>query len=996
MKSATGSVLAYATLPRVLPRFRQLAGGGKGNLAFWLLSAAITLGLLPPSHRLMKTQQPGAFGIGAVFWECAAALRFSWANIDKIIIFSAFFGLLALLALQMGLAALSLFIGVSEARDYIGPVFSIFHTLNPKDDLAFVALDRIFGIPGFFNSCVAQSVPCLGTDYSYEVFPSEISSQFRELLAFYNKGLFFLAALIVLYHVVTVIGESAMLGKPFGHKFPRVWGPLRLIIALGLLVPMGYGLNASQWIVLHAAKNGSGMASQAWDTYLNGLDLSDENSMLGPTKTLLAKPKPPSANEILQFMSTAKVCQLAYKHVYGKEIRAWAISDNLHESLPAVELNELLGMGRGLYSIQQWSGSSNITVAFGEKSETHKADYKGAVRPYCGVVALDADRMMKPENGLHADGIDYLALMYLYNLVATPWNWDSEIQGAFFGDFEDADPGIDSIAKSIIASTLSSHPYLSQELNAASRKVAAFEWYSEVVRGDVREAYELSLNPSAFDAAFGTMEGINWNYDPGRFGWGGAAVWLNNISSMNGAFADAVRNLPYVVKLPEIMVRISEEKSKQNEYDTGTTEFTPYMADGYSINFESLQDQEILKALNAVYVMWNEYYETTDRPRAENIFTDSIRAIFTYSGLFAFRDNQDIHPLAAMSVLGKTLLTSAIVNIGTAGVAGVASLIGKNNTIKSITTMLAGLMMAIATPAILAGVVLYYIIPFLPFVYFFFAITSWIKSIFEAMLGVPLWALSHLRVGGEGFPTPQSLGGYVLIIDIFLRPVLTVFGLVGSLIVFSALTFALNKSFSTLTENITGSRAVLEISEYDPRAAATSAAVQLSFTETEIKITNEKIAKLESDLAQAQAAPETEETRLQIALLEMAITEQNSKLTNLQERLENEQDYNDLVLGELEEAAEAGSLSNKIDLIDASALDDLFYTLIYTLMVYMIALSCFKMIDLIPQNIMRWFDASITVHGFTADQEDHGKALVQSSQMGMHKVQDATGGVFRK
>ena len=72
------------------------------------------------------------------------------------------------------------------------------------------------------------------------------------------------------------------------------------------------------------------------------------------------------------------------------------------------------------------------------------------------------------------------------------------------------------------------------------------------------------------------------------------------------------------------------------------------------------------------------------------------------------------------------------------------------------------------TAGIIMGFVLYYILPFMPFIYFFFAVGSWVKAIFEAMVGVPLWALAHLKIQGEGLPTQSALTGYLLIYPQFL------------------------------------------------------------------------------------------------------------------------------------------------------------------------------------------------------------------------------------
>ena len=54
----------------------------------------------------------------------------------------------------------------------------------------------------------------------------------------------------------------------------------------------------------------------------------------------------------------------------------------------------------------------------------------------------------------------------------------------------------------------------------------------------------------------------------------------------------------------------------------------------------------------------------------------------------------------------------------------------------------------------------------MPFIYFFFALAGWIKSIFEAVVAMPLRALAHLRIDGEGLPGPGATNGYFLLLEI--------------------------------------------------------------------------------------------------------------------------------------------------------------------------------------------------------------------------------------
>ena len=105
------------------------------------------------------------------------------------------------------------------------------------------------------------------------------------------------------------------------------------------------------------------------------------------------------------------------------------------------------------------------------------------------------------------------------------------------------------------------------------------------------------------------------------------------------------------------------------------------------------------------------------------------------------------------------------------------------------------LLLTVASITISMGFLLFYVIPFMPFLYFFFAVGGWIKTIFEAMVGAPLWALAHLRIDGDGLPGDAAMKGIYMIFEIFLRPILIIFGLLAAFIIFSAMVKVLNEIF---------------------------------------------------------------------------------------------------------------------------------------------------------------------------------------------------------
>ena len=181
--------------------------------------------------------------------------------------------------------------------------------------------------------------------------------------------------------------------------------------------------------------------------------------------------------------------------------------------------------------------------------------------------------------------------------------------------------------------------------------------------------------------------------------------------------------------------------------------------------------------------------------------------------------------------------------------------------------------MAIATVGMAA--VLYYVLPLLPFIYFFFAVSGWVKSIFEAVVAIPLWALAHIRIDGEGLPGPGATNGYFLLLEIFLRPILILIGFIASIGIFAALVDTLNLVFDLVAANVGG---------FDEA------------TDAQIAAGTHKLSGILQSLAQMGRGP----------------------------------------------------------------VDEFMFSVLYTAIAYMMGLSCFKLVDEIPNKILRWAGVSVS------------------------------------
>ena len=81
-----------------------------------------------------------------------------------------------------------------------------------------------------------------------------------------------------------------------------------------------------------------------------------------------------------------------------------------------------------------------------------------------------------------------------------------------------------------------------------------------------------------------------------------------------------------------------------------------------------------------------------------------------------------------------------------------------------------------------AGALLSIILPMMPWILWVIAVTGYFLVVVEAVLAVSLWAFAHLRMDGEGISGPAS-AGWTMILALLLMPILMVMGyLIGMVI----------------------------------------------------------------------------------------------------------------------------------------------------------------------------------------------------------------------
>ena len=935
MKITVKKVLKFTLLPGIIPLLRDLFTTGFGQIAAFMAQIYAATRLLPANHPYLNPANQGRFGIRHVVAAAAGNLKFKRENTDQIAVFFLLLTGIVVLFLQFMFLFLSFFMHSAHAGLF--PVNmptsfnGYFGTPTPTaqgeagtagNDLAFILLDRVFGVPKVFSdtggnyTCVETNTPCLqflNKNATAEgAFPWPFHTALQSVFGFYSDGLLVIAVIIFLYFVIAVAAETAQTGTPFGQRFSKVWAPIRMVVALGLLIPISHGLNSAQYVVLYAAKWGSGFATNGWLLFANeALPRQPGGNTNYVTDNMIATPNPPALTNLLEFNTVLQTCWAAngsMKPGQSTDIQAYFVGDSNN---PAAR--QMITSDTTYDDALSFYKNHNIRIVFGactatdfttkktidcedlpadsatSQSSTYALDYAGlpgGVNPICGEVDMRVSGQDDP--GTMAIQSDY------FNIVRDMWLGSSSGNPAN-ADLEDDDPSIlsaspeasmESWGELFVYNAL--YPGNPKTVPSSADVTALHNGYNQVMAQFIQDGVNAENNANFYD-----------NVEP--LGWAGAAIWYNKVVQMNGALVTAADNVPTVAHYPQVMEDIRTARAQSNTSPAGRDAFQPVLANDHTAQLPGYNSVNIGNVLYTAYNLWTDQYP---KP-SQDFMSDFVINLFGLQGLFNMQTQVNVQPMAQLSMLGKTLLQRGIdaVAIGGAGslAGGIASYMGYNKT-GTVLNQLSTIVVQFSVIAIGAGFLLFYVVPFLPFLYFFFAVGTWIKSVFEAMVGVPLWALAHIRIDGENLPGPTAGAGYLMILEIFLRPILILFGLLAAWIFFSSEVRVLQDIWTLVVSNITG-----------------------------------------YNMSNVLAANGTPSTTAPVS-------------------------------------GQTGALSEF-----RGAVDQFFYTVIYAIVVYMIGSAAFKLIFLLPNGIIRWLGQG-NVKGFNDGGAEIAEGVMSRMQGGVDRA----------
>lgn len=567
--------------------------------------------------------------------------------------------------------------------------------------------------------------------------PSPIERAFRTMLAFFSNAVLVIASLKLLFELIQMVAETAHSGHVGGKDTNQLWAPIRLVVAIGLLVPLSSGLNSGQYIVIQIAKWGSGLASQGWIEFTKALN--EDQRISGPV--------PPQVQDlgINTVRTYACVAMVNYYARNGARQVSQLIGPPQEQNIGRNNTDRRLVFGNNVHN----DVCGEIVFRYPTSADNNKYDQQ--------VAKLLAELNFAVYDRHHDDLMRVATTSADYFLP--------ENMGRAIGDTSQIEAAVQRFQDDIYTTLESQRDVGSRAMQAITADVAksatiggwtsAGSWFlaltraqGNIINGGLTIPRASGPNLDAlvqYRDAFGVYQQFNeWLASSTRH------QDINRPSPSNSA--------------PEVRI----DNDMQAWWARQVSKGGRFVIDGVLDLADSLAQHVGL---------W-----TSDPRRA---FGDIGGGNNPFGEIMAFGHKKLRLGLDYLGVaIGLQVGGELLKGLGDmlSNVPGPVSHILKFTGAAA--AMVGMVFVFLSFLFLAAGLLLGFVVPLLPFVRFFFAIITWLTTLIEAIICAPLMALAHLTPKGEGFAGPHVRGAYFLIFQIFLRPILSLFGMIAALLVF--------------------------------------------------------------------------------------------------------------------------------------------------------------------------------------------------------------------
>jgi len=765
------SVAKYALLPGIFPGLQRITMH-ISQFMFMFTQIFGAIGLINENHPCLRPENVGRYRFGDIVGLAASNLVFDRRHLPQtLMFFVVILSIVLLIAIGIScVASLILYTAPAHAQFFGTPTqFSY----NQNEDWALRFLFRIFGATSFFGAPV--NTQGMGNPWFTTILVG--------MLRYYSLAMLVIAAFMILYLMLITLTEAARSGKPFGSRFDSIWAPIRLALAIGLLIPISSpGYNGAQLMVFQAAVWGSNLATNTWYSGVNAIQGKQGAD-------LFAKSMTDPGYKFLRDILMVNLCIAAYQDTHS-DIEL--LLDDVQYSI--VVNDNVVTYSFGPHDAPDLCGQV-VVLAHPPKSQSkNPTGLTGKSWPERTIDAYQeiAKLFLPVPPGSQLTSQD----------VPVAPNGSAIIPPAMANIVPGSAKWIMANPQDSFAQVVKDPSKMTPSAQAGGAAVLSWVTAYRKLLGSEYDAGKNEFSPFFTNGDFpGIVTAYNkWVYDSltadAKYGWTTAGVFYLRISSALSAISQVANNPPRVSVLPTNFSKkfATKDNPSANSETVAQTcsslwrQFWHMFGDELCTKYKtSLKINKFLQGgadwfLSSVQNDSPIYHavggqafdqalafaqpETSTNLDAGWIFQGILDRLYESAKI----QNGDLNPIGAVINWGNTF-------IGMAMVAYSIALVGMG-------TGMSSLAMEVATMLMIPGFILAFYIPMVPFLHFTFAVVEWMISILEAVIGMPLWALSMISLEGDGFG--KGLDGIKAIFEIILRPTIIVMSLMVAVLMFTA------------------------------------------------------------------------------------------------------------------------------------------------------------------------------------------------------------------
>lgn len=289
-------------------------------------------------------------------------------------------------------------------------------------------------------------------------------------------------------------------------------------------------------------------------------------------------------------------------------------------------------------------------------------------------------------------------------------------------------------------------------------------------------------------------------------GWSSAGNYARFIEALNSTILAAMKNAKVTVSTPDMSAIAKALDGQQGPFLMAATvkNYTSMMGDLPSLVVTDVDPTTgkvtgVSCSMSAAHP--SEAVECAQKYANGEIMTQTIMKKIGYTGLFssmALKSTTGVSEnsaevgtlMSSITSTGHVLLLSWDLYMGlVATLSAFTAVTGflSGPTMTVLTNLIATPLSIVVLACVVCGVTLAYVLPMMPSLAFDFGFIGWVILSLEMVIAAPLWALSHLKLGGDGFIGSASREGYHILLQIFFRPFLMLLGYIMGLALFEVL-----------------------------------------------------------------------------------------------------------------------------------------------------------------------------------------------------------------